>query len=63
MKKDEIINKTPADAKLVLGEVYLVKKGKKFMKGHGYSTLNGYKFNQTNQNLFLIFIVISMYYF
>ena len=28
-------------------EVYLVKKGKKFMKGHGYSTLNGYKFNWT----------------
>jgi hypothetical protein len=27
--------------------LYLVKKGKKFMKGHGYSTLNGYKFNWT----------------
>ena len=33
--------------KPMLGEVYLVKKGKKFMKGHGYSTLNGYKFNWT----------------
>lgn len=32
---------------MLLGEVYLVKKGKKFMKGHGYSTLNGYKFNWT----------------
>lgn len=35
------------NANTLLGEVYLVKKGKKFMKGHGYSTLNGYKFNWT----------------
>lgn len=35
------------NANVLLGEVYLVKKGKKFMKGHGYSTLNGYKFNWT----------------
>ena len=34
-------------AKPMLGEVYLVKKNKKFMKGHGYSTLKGYKFNWT----------------
>ena len=33
--------------KPMLNEVYLVKKGKKFMKGHGYSTLKGYKFNWT----------------
>jgi hypothetical protein len=28
-------------------ELYLVKKGKKFMKGHRYSRLKGYKFNWT----------------
>jgi len=40
-------HETANGTKPVLGEVYLVKKGKKFMKGHGYSTLNGYKFNWT----------------
>ena len=48
MKTETKINhQNPPDAKRMLGEVYLVKKGKKFMKGHGYSTLNGYKFNWT----------------
>jgi len=40
-------NEESNNANVLLGEVYLVKKGKKFMKGHGYSTLNGYKFNWT----------------
>jgi hypothetical protein len=27
--------------------LFYIKKGKKFMKGHGYTTLRGYKFSWT----------------
>jgi hypothetical protein len=32
------------------GGDYLVKKGRKFMRGHGYSTLRGYKFQWTDNS-------------
>ncbi len=44
-------NQIGNEANTMLCEVYFVKKGKKFMKGHGYSTLKGYKFSWTfNKN-------------
>lgn len=46
MKKN-VLNKENNSSKPMLGELFLVKKGKKLMKSHGYSTLHGYKFNWT----------------